>query len=149
MKYVQIIAACDMTKADTGEIVPAAETVYLAFGSDPNDLKVRELDLAGKWSEELHEFLLPYLDASHEPGDLVTPATDGGGDTTDKRQYKRNNVAWAQRNGYNLTKLVRGGWYVPVKTKQAYAHHLSGRDDLLTEEHGLQPDYDPKTGNSV
>lgn len=148
MKYVQIIAACDMTKADTGEIVPAAETVYLAFGSDPKDLKVRELDLNEDWSKELHEFLLPYLNASHEPGDLVTPVSDGG-DTENKREYKKNMVAWAQKNGYNLTRLVRGGYYAPVKTRQAYAHHLAGRDDLLTEEHGLQPDYDPATGNSV
>ena len=154
MKYVQIIAACDMTKAVSGEITPAAETVYLAFGSDPKNLKVRELDLNEDWAKELHEFLLPYLNASHEPGELITPGGgDGTGGTADatreKREYKKALVAWAQETGYNVTPLKRGGWYPPVKTKQAYAHHVSGRDDLLTEANGLQPDYDPVTGNSV
>lgn len=149
MKYVQIIAACDMTRADTGEIVPAAETVYIAFGGDPKNLKVRELDLSEKFSEELHEFLLPYLNASHDPGDLVTPGGDGTADPGDVREFNKARVAWAQREGYNVTKMVRGGWYPPVKTKKAYAHHVAGRDDLLTEANGLQPDYDPATGNSV
>lgn len=153
MKYVQIIAACDMTKAGTGEIEPAAETVYIAFGSDPKNLKVRELDLSGDFSKELREFLLPYLNASHEPGDLITP---GGGDHPadvknpgDTRKFNEARVAWAQANGYNMTKLVRGGWYSPAKTKKAYAHHLAGDDHLLTEANGLQPDYDPAAGNSV
>jgi hypothetical protein len=153
MKYVQIIAACDMTKAQDGEIAPAAETVYLAFGGDPKNLKVRELDLSDEFSKALHEFLEPYLNASHEPGDLVTPGGDAHpgerknpGDT---RKFNEARLAWAQANGYNMTKLVRGGWYPPVKTKQAYAHHLAGNDHLLTEANGLQPDYDPATGNSV
>jgi hypothetical protein len=152
VKYVQIIAACDMTRAQTGEIEQAAETVYLAFGADPKNLKVRELDLSEEWSKELHASLLPYLNASHEPGDLVTPGSDDTGDadaTREKKAYKKAMVAWAQANGYNVTRLVRGGWYPPVKTKQAYAHHVSGRDDLLTEANGLQPDYDPVTGNSA
>ena len=148
MKYVQIISACDMTKADTGEVVPAEETVYIAFGSDPDSLQVRELDLSGKWSEELRTFLQPFLSASHEPGDLVTPVSDPR-DSVDKRAHKANLVRWAQATGYNMTRMVRGGWYVPVRTRTAYAHHLAGRDDLLTEENGLQPDYDPETGNSV
>lgn len=149
MKYVQIIAACDMTKAQSGEVVQAAETVYLAFGGDPENLKVRELDLSKEFSEELHEFLLPFLDASHEPGDLITPGADDAADPRNVREFNRSRVAWAQEHGYNATKMVRGGYYVPVKTKKAYAHHLAGRDDLLTGANGLQPDYDPATGNSV
>ena len=153
MKYVQIIAACDMTKASTGEIEPAAETVYLALGSDPKNLQVRELDLTEDWSKELHEFLLPFINASHEPGELVTPGGDAHpgerknpGET---RKFNEARLAWAQVNGYNMTKLVRGGWYAPSKTKRAYAHHLAGDDHLLTGANGLQPDYDPLTGNSV
>lgn len=154
MKYVQIVAACDMTKAETGEVTPAAETIYLAFGSDPRNLKVRELDLAEEFSKELREFLLPYLNASHEPGELITPGHGSGEHPGDEnpgnvREFNAARVAWAQANGYNVTKMVRGGWYPPVKTKQAYTHHLAGRDDLLTEANGLQPDYDPATGNSV
>jgi hypothetical protein len=152
VKYVQIIAACDMTKAQTGEVTPAAETVYLAFGGDPKKLDVRELDLSEEFSKDLHEFLLPYLNASHEPGDLITP---GGNDHPadenpgNVREFNKARVAWAQANGYYVTKMVRGGYYPPVKTKQAYALHLAGRDDQLTEANGLQPDYDPATGNSV
>jgi hypothetical protein len=148
VKYVRIISACDMTKAETGSVVDAAETVYIAFGSDPGSLKVRELDLSEEWSKELHAFLQPFLSASHEPGDLVTPVNDVR-DTADKRAHKANLVRWAQANGYSITRMVRGGYYVPVRTKQAYAHHLAGNDHLLTEENGLQPDCDPATGNSV
>lgn len=152
MKYVRIIAACDMTKAQTGQVVEAAETVYIAFGSDPKNLQVRELDLDEEWSKELHEFLLPFLNASHEPGELVTPVSgngDGGGNTDNKREYKKNLVAWAKAKGYNLTTLVRGGHYAPVKTRKAYALHLAGRDDELIEANGMQPDYDPATGNAA
>jgi len=152
MKYVQIIAACDMTREQDGKVVEAAETVYLAFGSDPKNLKVRELDLAENWGKELREFLLPYLDASHDPGDLVTPggsdhpADDGPAGT---REFNKARVEWAHAHGYKVTKMVRGGHYVPVRTKQAYAHHLAGNDHLLTGANGLQPDYDPETGNAA
>jgi hypothetical protein len=150
VKYAQIIAVCDMTRAQTGEVTPAAETVYIAFGGDPRNLKIRELDLSEEWSKDLHEFLLPYLNASHEPGDLITPGT-GGHPADDKpagtREFNRARVDWAQAAGYKITKMIRGGYYVPVKTRKAYAHHLAGRDDQLTEANGLQPDYDPATGN--
>lgn len=152
MKYVQIIAACDMTKAQTGDITQAAETVYIAFGSDPKNLKVRELDLSQEWSKELHEFLLPYLNASHEPGELITPGGEdhpGDGEPADKRGFNKAQLAWAKEHGYSTTPLVRGGTYFPVKTKKAYALHLAGRDDQLTGANGLQPDYDPATGRSV
>lgn len=154
MKYVQIIAACDMTRAQTGAIEPAAETVYLALGSDPANLQVRELDLTGAWAKELREFLLPFLDVSHEPGELVTPVSDSGGTAGDTplqaaRKYNKAMTAWAQSHGYKVTIGIRGKNYFPRKTKKAYALHLSGQDGELTEANGLQPDYDPVTGNSV
>jgi hypothetical protein len=133
--------------------VQAAETVYIAFGADPKNLKVRELDLAEEWSKELREFLLPYLNASHDPGDLITPGGDDHpgdeGSPRNTREFNKARRIWAQANGYSITRMARGGYYAPVKTKQAYAHHLAGRDDQLTEANGLQPDYDPATGNSV
>src|SRR5712675_2355950 len=102
VKYVQIIAACDMTKAATGEIAQAAETVYIAFGGDPKNLKVRELDLAEDWGKELREFLEPYLNASHEPGDLVTPGGDAHSgerkNPGETRKFNEARRAWAQAN---------------------------------------------------
>ena len=152
MKYVQIIAACDMTKAVSGEISPAAETVYLALGTDPKKLEVRELDLSQDWAKELHDRVQPFIDASHEPGELITPGgeshpSDNG--PADTRGFNKARVTWAQAHGYNVTKMVRGGYYPPVKTRKAYALHLVGHDDQLTEANGLQPDYDPATGNPV
>lgn len=147
MKYVQILAACDMTKAETGQTEPAAETVCIALGPDPGHLRVRELDLSEEWAKELREFLAPYLAAGHEPGELVTPGQgSSAGSLSESRKqaareqhdFRQSQAAWAKANGYKITKRKAGGWYFPVKTQEAYRQHLAGRDDLLTGD--LAPD---------
>jgi hypothetical protein len=153
MKYVQIVAACDMTRATEDQVVPAAETVFIAYGHDPAQLKVRELDLSDPWAKTLHEAMQSFLDASHDPGEMSAPAQDiaprARANDPRVRTYNIAMRKWAREAGYCFTKLDKGGFYYPARTKQAYAHHLAGQDHLLTEEQGLQPDYDPETGNSV
>jgi len=153
VKFIQIICSCDMTRAtEPDRHVPAEETLYLAIGPDPDKLDIRELDLTRDWAKALREAMAPFLDASHEPGEMGTPDTPAASRASKNREVQEFNKArieWAKAMGYNLTALVKGGYYPPAKTKRAYAHHLAGEDHLLTAEHKLQPDYDPATGNAI
>lgn len=130
MQELRITSSCDMTFASTGERVPSAETVFLAIGPDPQHLKPVQLDLAKEWSRELHEFLLPFLDAAHEPGEVLTPgarlprrerANDPGA-----RQYLRGMRDWCDETEFKppYHVLEKGGFYYPVRLKDAYAAHL-------------------------
>lgn len=151
MKFIQITESCDMTRAVNSEHVAADETLYIALGTDPKNLKIRELDLTADWAKALREATAPFLAASHEPGQVSTPGSELDGRTRANdprvRGYNDSMRAWAETAGYRVTTLAKGGYYYPAKTRNAYARHLAGETHLLTGKNKLQPDYDPQAGN--
>lgn len=153
MKVMKLIATCDMTRAADGTTAEAAETLYLAFGTDAGRLKTVELDLSEPWARDLRDRLAPFLAAGHEPGFVAMPGEDvpaaGRANAPSLRAWHRALRTWAKEHGYHLNKLDKGGWYYPRKTKSAYRAHMEGKDAAWLAEHGLQPDFDPATGNAV
>lgn len=147
MKYVQVIAGCDMTRAATGDVVPAQETVYLAFGTDPARMEIRELDLTGDWAARLREHVRPFLDASHEIGEVGVPgAASGHHDGSSAITYYRGLRAWADETSYadpdgkpGYHKLAKGGYYHSVRLRRAYAEHL-----VSVVRGGAQPSSGPQ-----
>ena len=62
MRELQVVVSDDLIFAQTGERVPADETVMLSLDGD-----VRELDLTSAHAAELRETLADWLTAGHVP----------------------------------------------------------------------------------
>lgn len=151
MKRVQVFIGCDRTWADSRTLVPADETVYLAFGPDPDHLHVRELDLAAPWAKGLREYLQPFLDAGHAPGEMDVPGgTDNARGTGTRKKaghtgsqenvsYHRQMRAWADAAGYAVRgkpgyqKLAKGGYYYSPALKRDYAAYLASIAEVTDE----------------
>lgn len=131
MQEMQITSSCDMTFAGTGERVPSEETVFLALGPDPEHLKPVQLDLSAEWAKGLREFLQPFLDAGHAPGQVLTPGAHLPGrarpNDPGARAYWSAMRAWADETGFpaGYRQLDKGGYYYSRKLKDAYARYLA------------------------
>jgi hypothetical protein len=131
MQEMQILSSCDMTFAATGERVPSEETVFLALGRDPQALHPVQLDLTGDWAKALREFLAPFLDAGHDPGQVLVPGAQLPGrarpNDPGARAYWSALRAWCDETGFTpaYRELDKGGYYYPRRLKDAYARYLA------------------------
>jgi hypothetical protein len=140
MQELQITSSCDMTFAQTRERVPSEETVFIAIGPDAEHLKPVQLDLTSEWAKELRGFLAPFIDAGHEPGQVLTPgmqvpARDRANDPG-ARSYFAAMRAWCDETGFRAgyRQLDKGGYYYSRRLKDAYAEHLAGLADPRLQE---------------
>jgi hypothetical protein len=151
VKRVQVFIGCDSHYAEGGELISSDETIYIAAGPDPDHLKVREVDLCAACALELRGRLQPFLDASHDPGEMDTPAGSTEHKTPRRMRPTAESMAyndgmreWADRTGYTQPEGKpgyrqlggRGGYYHSVALKRAYAEMLTGREDLLRSLNG-------------
>jgi len=129
MRELQVVMSDDLIFAQTGERVPAEETVVIAL-----DGKVRELDLTADNAKALRETILPFLRAGHSPGQN-TPDSRGSVPTPSlilSRARQRAIRDWADERGLRspdgkrpIWRTASGGYYYPHRLMKMYEAHLA------------------------
>ena len=135
MRELQLVLSDDMTFARTGERVPADETVVIAL-----DGKARELDLTAENAKKLREFLAPWIDAGHAPGQQDTTAEEKT--AKDFSQVKRSrdrsrlvrdfadSIGLKSEDGTRpIYRTESGGYYYPYKLRKMYAEHVAAEKE--------------------
>lgn len=129
MKEMRFLASDDVIFAATGERVDADTTVYIAIGTDPDKLRIHELDLTQDNADRLRKELGQWIDAAHEPGAISTEpvrSSRNRGQNAATHDYYRRMRAWADRTGREKLyhPLEKGGWYYSPTLRREFAEHL-------------------------
>ena len=130
MRELQVVMSDDLIFTQTGERVPADETVVLAL-----DGKVRELDLTADNAKAVRETILPFLRAGHAPGQN-TPGDSPGSTPTPglivSRARQKAIRDWADARGLRspdgkrpIWRTQSGGYYYPDRLMKMYEAHLA------------------------
>ena len=143
MIRVQLVLIDDAVYARTGQVAEAAETFYLAFGTDPDKLEVREINLTAENAGLCTAEVGAWYGFGHEPGAIDAPGglhrNDGryrheGGvsGSQETAPYNQRMRAWADRTGFTrkngkpgYTALAKGGYYHSSQLRAAYAGYLT------------------------
>ncbi len=142
MKELQVVTSDDLIYTQTGERVPADETIVVSL-----DGKTRELDLTADNAKTLRETITPFLNAGHVPGD--TPGVSKR-DTAPapslvlSRIRKKAIRDWADARGLRspdgkrpIWRTSSGGYYYPERLMTMYEAWLAsseaGREADLTD----------------
>lgn len=132
MRELQLILSDDLTYAETGERVPADETVVIAL-----DNKTRELDLTAENAKKIRELLGPWIDAGHSPGNQPAtkptasdPSSHKGGVYVLSRARQRvirdfaDNLGLKSSDGQRpIYRTPGGGYYYPYKLRKMFEAH--------------------------
>lgn len=129
MKEMRFLASDDRIFAETGERVDADVTLYIAIGTDPDKLRICELDLTADNAALLRKELGPWTDVAHEPGHIRTEpvySTRSRGQNPATHDYYRRMRAWADETGRGSQyhPLEKGGWYYSPVLRREFAAHL-------------------------
>lgn len=126
MRELQLILSDDLTYAQTGERVPADETVVIAL-----DGKTRELDLTTENAKALRVMIEPFIKAGHIPGQ---PSAQTGerppSNLITARARQKLIRDWADNLGLRSEdgkrpayRTASGGYYYPYELMQRYEAH--------------------------
>jgi hypothetical protein len=135
MRELQLILSDDLTYAQTGERVPADETVVLAF-----DGKTRELDLTSEHAKELRDLIGPYLEAGHHPTPQASKPPPGvereESSITVARARQQLIRDWADARGMRspdgkrpVYRTESGGYYYSYRLMRQYEAHLASQGE--------------------
>ena len=141
MRELQVVMSDDLIFAQTGERIPAEETVVIAL-----DGKTRELDLTADNAKALRETIIPFLRAGHAPGQNAPGDSRGSTPTPSlilSRARQKAIRDWADSRGLRspdgkrpIWRTESGGYYYPYKLMKMYESWLAseaGRDANLPE----------------
>lgn len=132
MRELQVVMSDDLIFAQTGERVPAEESVVIAV-----DGKTRELDLTASNAKALRETLSPFMQAGHAPGHSTR---DSRGSTPTpglilsraRQQVLRD---WADDRGLRspdgkrpIYRTAGGGYYYPYRLMKMYDSWLASEE---------------------
>ncbi len=133
MRELQLVLSDDLTYHQTGERVPADETVTIGL-----DSKTRELDLTAENAKKLRELLAPWIEAGHVPGqeqrkdDAQQERGFRGGAFIESRARHKAMRDFADKLGLKSEDGLRpiyvtpgGANYYPTRLKNMYAAHLA------------------------
>jgi len=142
VRELQVVMSDDLIFAQTGERVPAEETVVIAL-----DGKTRELDLTADNAKAVRETLLPFLRAGHAPGQNMPSDNSRGSTPTPSlilsRARQKAIRDWADSRGLRsadgkrpIWRTESGGYYYPHRLMKMYEAYLAAQaretdDDLL------------------
>lgn len=127
MRELQLILSDDLVYAQTGDRIPADETVVIAL-----DGKTRELDLTADNAKALRELIEPYITAGHIPGQPSAGKAGAGPVTSLVTARARQKLIrdWADSLGLKSEDGKRpayrtesGGYYYPYKLMKMYEAH--------------------------
>lgn len=142
MKEMRFLASDDRIFFESGDRVDADVTVYIAIGSDPDRLKIHELDLTQDNADQLRKELGPWINAAHEPGAISTEPVRSNrnrGQNPATHDYYRRMRAWADQTGREKQyhPLEKGGWYYSPVLRRDFAEHLRAL--------AVNPAYEPES----
>lgn len=137
MRELQLILSDDLIYAQTGNRIPAAESVTVSL-----DGRVRELDLTAEHAKELRELLEPWLNAGHPPGGQPAPGTSGtskgfrGGAYMLSRARQKAIRDFADERGLKsedgkrpIYRTPGGGYYYPYKLRKMFEGHIAEQQE--------------------
>lgn len=151
MIRVQLACLDDMIYAQTGQLVQADKTYYIAFGEDPDNLPVVQVDLTAENAERCRTDVATWYAFGHAAGEIDAP---GGLHKNDRKRgrmgsqenaaYNAQMRAWCDQTGFTSAKgrnagkpgyhaNESGGYYYSIELKQAFAAYLQRLAGASTE----------------
>lgn len=132
MRELQLILSDDLHYMRTGERITADETVVIAL-----DGKTRELDLTAENAKKLREFLGPWIEAGHNPGQQEATREEKAQDSPVRASRARSQLIrdFADSHGLKsddgtrpIYRTPNGGYYYPYKLMQMWKAHQAAQD---------------------
>lgn len=144
MIRVQLACLDDAEYARTGALVPADKTFYIAFGEDPGNLQIVQVDLAAANADKCRLEVGAWAGYGHPVGEIDAPGglhkngsrKRGRMGSQENAVYNAQMRAWCDQTGFTCAKGRRsgepgyhasasgGGYYHSTELKQAFAAHL-------------------------
>lgn len=165
MIRVQLACLDDREYAQTGELVQADKTFYMAFGEDPDKLEVVQVDLTAANADKCRLEVGAWVSYGHAVGEIDAPGglhKNGGSrrqrsrmGTQDTASYNAQMRAWSDKTGFTCAKgrnagkpgyhenVSGGGYYYSTELRQAFAAYLK---ELAEGRPGSTEISDPRLG---
>jgi len=127
MRELQLVLSDDIAYAQTGERIPADETVIIAL-----DNTTRELDLTAENAKKLRELIRPYIEAGHPAGQQSATSQEKSRESSITLARARSQVVrdFADNLGLKspdgkrpIYRTASGGYYYPYKLMKMFREH--------------------------